>query len=159
MLCGVCRLAGLDWEQLSLDTLFVDPPRAGLDPATEQMLQDFEQVRAPFCRLTSNSCACLCGGPSRAACSTEQLHCGVLGDLQVAAAGALQNASCQLAGWSITNVFNVFATKEDKYALQWREAKPRSCCTHVAHRRRLRSWCVPVVQHNNTNHYVVFITM
>ncbi|WIA33205.1 hypothetical protein OEZ86_006351 [Tetradesmus obliquus] len=38
------RLAGLDWEQLSLDTLFVDPPRAGLDPATEQMLQDFEQV-------------------------------------------------------------------------------------------------------------------
>ncbi|KAF6260658.1 hypothetical protein COO60DRAFT_1269318 [Scenedesmus sp. NREL 46B-D3] len=38
------RLSGLDWEQLSLDTLFVDPPRAGLDPATEQMLQDFEQV-------------------------------------------------------------------------------------------------------------------
>lgn len=38
------RLAGLDWEQLSLDTLFVDPPRAGLDPATEQLLQDFTQV-------------------------------------------------------------------------------------------------------------------
>jgi tRNA/tmRNA/rRNA uracil-C5-methylase (TrmA/RlmC/RlmD family) len=42
---AACRLAGLDWEQLSLDTLFVDPPRAGLDPATEQMLQDFQQVR------------------------------------------------------------------------------------------------------------------
>jgi hypothetical protein len=48
ILLAGCRLAGLDWEQLSLDTLFVDPPRAGLDPATEQMLQDFQQVRRPF---------------------------------------------------------------------------------------------------------------
>jgi hypothetical protein len=40
-----CRLAGLDWEQLSLDTLFVDPPRAGLDEATVQLLQDFQQAR------------------------------------------------------------------------------------------------------------------
>eukprot|EP00879_Flechtneria_rotunda_P028605 GHRR01030781.1.p1 GENE.GHRR01030781.1~~GHRR01030781.1.p1 ORF type:complete len:125 (-),score=17.25 GHRR01030781.1:82-456(-) len=38
------RLAGLDWEQLELQTLFVDPPRAGLDPETEQLLQDFKQV-------------------------------------------------------------------------------------------------------------------
>jgi hypothetical protein len=51
VLLAVCRLAGLDWEQLSLDTLFVDPPRAGLDPATEQMLQDFQQVRRPFTLL------------------------------------------------------------------------------------------------------------
>lgn len=38
------RLAGLDWEQLSLNTLLVDPPRAGLDPDTEKLLREFDQV-------------------------------------------------------------------------------------------------------------------
>jgi hypothetical protein len=55
---AVCRLAGLDWEQLSLDTLFVDPPRAGLDPATEQMLQDFQQVRHTKYFAAVKTCCC-----------------------------------------------------------------------------------------------------
>ena len=38
------RLKGLDWEQLQLKTLLVDPPRAGLDPATVQLLGDFDHV-------------------------------------------------------------------------------------------------------------------
>lgn len=57
LVCAPGRLAGLDWEQLSLDTLFVDPPRAGLDEATVQLLQDFKQVgklqnQIRNCRIT-----------------------------------------------------------------------------------------------------------
>jgi tRNA (uracil-5-)-methyltransferase len=38
------RLKGLDWEELRLTTLLVDPPRAGLDADTVQLLKEFEQV-------------------------------------------------------------------------------------------------------------------
>lgn len=39
------RLEGLwDWKELDLKTLFVDPPRAGLDPATCKLLAEFDRV-------------------------------------------------------------------------------------------------------------------
>lgn len=38
------RLEGLDWDSLNFTTLLVDPPRAGLDPATVQLLRDFQRV-------------------------------------------------------------------------------------------------------------------
>jgi len=39
------RLKGLSpWEELSLQTLLVDPPRAGLDDESRQLLADFERV-------------------------------------------------------------------------------------------------------------------
>lgn len=39
------RLAGMaPWDQLSLRTLLVDPPRAGLDDDSRQLLGDFDSV-------------------------------------------------------------------------------------------------------------------
>jgi tRNA (uracil-5-)-methyltransferase len=32
------------WDQLSLKTLLVDPPRAGLDDESRRLLEDFERV-------------------------------------------------------------------------------------------------------------------
>lgn len=39
-----CRLEGLDLQSLSFTTLLVDPPRAGLDSQTVQLLKDFQSV-------------------------------------------------------------------------------------------------------------------
>lgn len=33
------RLQGLEWDKLSLETLFVDPPRSGLDEDTEKLMK------------------------------------------------------------------------------------------------------------------------
>lgn len=38
------RLEGVSWEDLELNTLLVDPPRAGLDEETEKLLLAFEHV-------------------------------------------------------------------------------------------------------------------
>lgn len=38
------RLEGLDWEQVSFQTLLVDPPRAGLDEATVQLMTQFDRI-------------------------------------------------------------------------------------------------------------------
>jgi tRNA (uracil-5-)-methyltransferase len=38
------RLQGLDWQKLQLDTLLVDPPRAGLDKDTEQLMKRFHNI-------------------------------------------------------------------------------------------------------------------
>jgi tRNA (uracil-5-)-methyltransferase len=38
------RLAGLDMDALDLQTLVVDPPRAGLDKGTEQLMSEFERI-------------------------------------------------------------------------------------------------------------------
>lgn len=38
------RLTGLDWATLDVRTLLVDPPRSGLDPATEALMATFERV-------------------------------------------------------------------------------------------------------------------
>jgi hypothetical protein len=38
------RLEGLDLDALRFSTLLVDPPRAGLDPATLQLLREFDRV-------------------------------------------------------------------------------------------------------------------
>ena len=38
------RLEGLDLGALRLQSLLVDPPRAGLDGATRQLLRDFQAV-------------------------------------------------------------------------------------------------------------------
>ncbi|KAL6764932.1 uracil-5--methyltransferase-domain-containing protein [Haematococcus lacustris] len=39
------RLAGLgDWDSLALHTVLVDPPRAGLDPETVQMVSQFQRI-------------------------------------------------------------------------------------------------------------------
>lgn len=39
-----CRLEGLDLNALSFTTLLVDPPRAGLDDKTVQLLREFDRV-------------------------------------------------------------------------------------------------------------------
>lgn len=39
-----CRLEGLDLAALQFSTLLVDPPRAGLDPQTVQLLREFDRV-------------------------------------------------------------------------------------------------------------------
>jgi hypothetical protein len=39
-----CRLEGLDLQTLGFTTLLVDPPRAGLDSQTVQLMRDFERV-------------------------------------------------------------------------------------------------------------------
>ena len=38
------RLKSVDFSTLSLDTLLVDPPRAGLDDDTVQLLKEFESI-------------------------------------------------------------------------------------------------------------------
>lgn len=38
------RLKDLDWDTLDLRTLVVDPPRAGLDPETEKLMLEFDNV-------------------------------------------------------------------------------------------------------------------
>ncbi|RRJ83237.1 tRNA (uridine(54)-C5)-methyltransferase TrmA [Aestuariirhabdus litorea] len=38
------RLSHIDLDSYRFGTIFVDPPRAGLDPATEQLVQRFERV-------------------------------------------------------------------------------------------------------------------
>lgn len=38
------RLEGLDWDSLDLRTLVVDPPRAGLDPDTEKLMLEFDNI-------------------------------------------------------------------------------------------------------------------
>ncbi len=38
------RLDGSNLEQLTLDTLLIDPPRAGLDDETVQLLKKFRQI-------------------------------------------------------------------------------------------------------------------
>lgn len=38
------RLEGLDWSEVNLQTILVDPPRAGLDDETVQLLQCFDNV-------------------------------------------------------------------------------------------------------------------
>ena len=37
-------LQGLDLQKFQLNTLFVDPPRAGLDPETEKLLAEFQHL-------------------------------------------------------------------------------------------------------------------
>ena len=39
-----CRLEGLDLLSLGFTTLLVDPPRAGLDAQTVQLLREFQSV-------------------------------------------------------------------------------------------------------------------
>lgn len=55
------RLADLDWDQLNLTTLLVDPPRAGLDAATEQLLQDFDNVLYVSCNPETLAANLRCG--------------------------------------------------------------------------------------------------
>jgi len=38
------RLEGLDWSQLELRTVLVDPPRAGLDPGTVKLVSEFDRI-------------------------------------------------------------------------------------------------------------------
>ena len=38
------RLESVDFKKLQLDTLLVDPPRAGLDDETVQLLKEFKQI-------------------------------------------------------------------------------------------------------------------
>ncbi|MBY6187839.1 tRNA (uridine(54)-C5)-methyltransferase TrmA [Marinobacter hydrocarbonoclasticus] len=38
------RLKGIDLSDYRCNTIFVDPPRAGLDPATEKMVQGYERI-------------------------------------------------------------------------------------------------------------------
>ncbi len=38
------RLQGLDFDTLDLGTILVDPPRAGLDDATVQLLSSFKRI-------------------------------------------------------------------------------------------------------------------
>ena len=38
------RLQSVDFKTLELDTLLVDPPRAGLDDETVKLLQEFKQI-------------------------------------------------------------------------------------------------------------------
>lgn len=51
------RLEGLDWNTLNFTTIFVDPPRAGLDNATVQLLAEFDNIVYVSCNpetLASN---------------------------------------------------------------------------------------------------------
>lgn len=38
------RLKAVDFDKLQLDTLLVDPPRAGLDAESVELLKDFKQI-------------------------------------------------------------------------------------------------------------------
>ena len=41
---GFLQLKNLDLSELQLDTILVDPPRAGLDPATEAFVSQFNDI-------------------------------------------------------------------------------------------------------------------
>ena len=68
------RLEGLDLDASDFRTLLVDPPRAGLDPQTVQLLHDFENVVYVSCNpgapprvcLSGRYAACLAAGHVRA---------------------------------------------------------------------------------------------
>ena len=43
------HLQGLDLKQFNFNTLFLDPPRAGLDPETEKLLPEFDNIMYVSC--------------------------------------------------------------------------------------------------------------
>lgn len=69
-----CRLEGLDLQTLGFTTLLVDPPRAGLDSQTVQLMRDFDRVVYVSC----NPGVSTCGGAwmsGSAACSLHMDCC------------------------------------------------------------------------------------
>ena len=51
-----CRLEGLDLQSLQFSTLLVDPPRAGLDAQTLQLLREFQSVVYVSCNPGRQRC-------------------------------------------------------------------------------------------------------
>jgi hypothetical protein len=50
------RLEGLDLQSLQFSTLLVDPPRAGLDAQTVQLLREFQSVVYVSCNPGRQRC-------------------------------------------------------------------------------------------------------
>ena len=80
------RLQGLDLQQFSLKTLFLDPPRAGLDPETEKLLPEFDNIVYVSCNPSTLHANLACIRTSHEVQSfamfdqfpyTEHIECGI----------------------------------------------------------------------------------